>query len=197
MSATPAPTINTYISDMLALEQHIATPLESQISDGDVQAMPTAQRTIKEAFDIVQTHITKLEARLDAVGGHSGSPVKAAVSTALGGAAAAINAVRKTGVSKSLRDDYSALSLASAGYTMLHATALGLGDQATANLAKDHLADVATVIMRISSVLPVVVLAELQNEGVAVAPSVASAAEQDAEAAWKEGAARSRTSAAV
>jgi len=190
-----APTINTYISDMLALEQHIATPLEKQVNDSDVQAVPAALRAVREALDIVYRHIGKLEARLDAVGGHRGSPVKNAVSSAVGVAASAIDKVRKTEVSKDLRDDYTALSLSSAGYTMLHTTALGLGDEKTAALAKDHLADVAAIILKIGSVLPVVVLAELQQEGVAVQTTIAATAERAVEAAWKEGAARPTTSA--
>ncbi len=191
MSQATAPTINTYISDMLALEQHIATPLQGQVDDSDVQAQPIALRVIQEALDTVQRHISTLQTRLDAVGGHNGSPVKNAVSTAFGTAASAINKVRKTEVSKNLRDDYTALSLSSAGYTMLHTTALGLGDAQTAALAKEHLADVAAAIMKISRALPTVVLAELQQEGVNVTPDVAQTAERDAEAAWKEGGARS------
>jgi ferritin-like metal-binding protein YciE len=193
----PTPTINTYISDMLALEQHIATPLEQQLNDSDVQAQPTALRVVREALDIVQTHIGKLEARLDAVGGHSGAGVKSAVSTVMGAAASAVNKVRKTEVSKNLRDDYTALSLAAAGYTMLHTTAMGLSDDTTAALAKDHLTDVATVIMKINSILPTVVLTELQAEGAPVSPTVSAAAERDAEAAWKEAGARSHAGASA
>jgi ferritin-like metal-binding protein YciE len=193
MAQATAPTINTYISDMLALEQHIATPLENQVNDSDVQAQPAALRVIQEALTTVQHHISALETRLDAVGGHSGSPVKNAVSSAFGVAASAIDKVRKTEVSKNLRDDYTALSLSSAGYTMLHTTALGLGDAQTAALAKEHLADVATAIMKINSALPTVVLAELREEGVNVSVDAAQTAERDSEAAWKEGGARSAT----
>jgi ferritin-like metal-binding protein YciE len=192
MAQTTAPTINTYLSDMLALEQHIATPLQNQVNSA-IEAQPAALRVIREAFDIVQRHISTLEERLDAVGGHAGSPVKNAVSSVFGAAAAAIDKARKTEVSKSLRDDYSALSLSSAGYTMLHTTALGLGDDQTAALAKAHLADVATAIMKINGVLPTVVLVELRQEGVNVTPAVAQTAERDAEAAWIEGGERAAT----
>ncbi len=180
------PTINTYISDMLALEQHMQTPLQHQIDDSDVQQSPAAIRVIRETLATVDQHIAALEARLDAVGGHSGSPVKNAVSTVVGVAAGLIDKTRKTGVSKALRDDYTALSLSSAGYTMLHTTALGLGDHATATLAETHLTDVATQIMKISKTLPVVVLAELQEEGVEVEPSVASTANRNADQAWQQ-----------
>jgi ferritin-like metal-binding protein YciE len=191
MASTTTPTINTYISDMLALEQHVATPLENQMNDSAVAAIPVAQRAIREALDTVHRHIGKLEARLDAVGGHSGAGVKNAVSSAVGAAASAINNARKTEVSKNLRDDYTALCLTSAGYTMLHTTALGLGDTQTATLAQGHLADTAAAIMKISKSLPVAVLAELKDEGVNVDVTVAETAQRDAESAWKEGGARS------
>jgi ferritin-like metal-binding protein YciE len=186
MSTTSAPTINTYISDMLSLEQHIAGPLEQQVNDSDVQALPAAIRVVREALDVVHRHIGKLEARLDAVGGHGGAGVKNAVSTAVGAAASAVNKVRKTEVSKSLRDDYTALCLASAGYTMLHTTALGMGDEKTAALAQENLTEVAATIMKVNKALPVVVLSELRAEGVAVSTAVAAAAERDSEGAWSE-----------
>jgi ferritin-like metal-binding protein YciE len=192
-SSKNGPNITTYLSDMIALERHIQQPLKSQIGDSEVQKSSVALREINAALEIVTSHITALEARLDALGGHAGLPIKSGVATALGAAATAIGNVRKTEVSKDLRDDYSALCLASAGYTMLLTTALGLGDAATAALAKKHLADDATVIMRLSSALPVVVLAELTQEGVVVDTSVVGSAEEKLEAAWREGGQRAGT----
>ena len=190
MSKSMSPTINTYISDTLALERHILQPLESQSNDDAMQKSANVARAVSEALTMVRSHIGALEQRLDAVGGHAGSPVKGGVASVLGAAASAIDNVRKTEVSKSLRDDYTALCLTSAAYTMLHTTALGLGDTDTATLAQQHLADTATVVMRLSSVLPSAVLSELQEEGVSVDKSVASQAERDIENAWKEGGSR-------
>jgi ferritin-like metal-binding protein YciE len=191
MAPTTKPTINTYVSDMLALERHIAQPIKHQASDEAVTSSPKAARVVNEALTLTQNHIEALEQRLDALGGHSGSPVKSGVATALGAAAAAIGDVRKTEVSKYLRDDYSALALASAGYTMLHTTALALGDATTAALAKRHLADVATAVMRISATLPAVVLAELREEGVSIDTNVVAEADRGVDDAWREGASRS------
>lgn len=191
MASTTKPTINTYVSDMIALERHIAEPIKHQASDEAVLGSPKAARVVNEALSIMQNHIDALEQRLDALGGHAGSPFKSGVATALGSAAAAIGDVRKTEVSKYLRDDYSALSLASAGYTMLHTTALALGDSTTAALAKRHLADVATAIMRISATLPAVVLAELRDEGISIDTTVAAEADRGVDDAWREGASRS------
>ncbi len=190
MSAT-TPTINTYVSDMLALERHMLPPLQTQNDDNHVQADSRASRLLKEALATVKAHVAALDSRLTALGGHAGSPLKSGVSSALGAVASAIDKARKTEVSKDLRDDYAAMCLASASYTMLHATALGFGDQQTAQLAKQHLADYAALIMKVSATIPFVVLAELRDAGVAIDPSVAAEAEQATEQAWREGAARS------
>ena len=189
------PTINTYVSDMLALEQHLLKPFERQAADEAVAKSPRAAQVVNEAVETTNAHIAALEERLESIGGHAGSPVKSGVAAFAGYMAAAVENVRKTEVSKDLRDDFTALCLASASYTLLHATALGLGDVETADLAKRHLADEASLVMRVSEALPSVVLAELQDEGVEVTPNVAKRAEQEAEAAWSEGASRVRATA--
>jgi predicted transcriptional regulator len=176
---------------MIALERHLAGPFEHQAKDDAVAKSADASRVIQEAYRNVTSHIAALEARLNALGGHAGSGVKSGVAQATGAVAAAIGDARKTEVSKYLRDDYSALALASASYTLLHTTALALGDAATATLAQEHLADVATSVMRISKTLPITVLKELREEGVAVDPTVLGEAERDVQNAWKEGGARS------
>ncbi len=185
------PTINTYISDMIALEQHMLKPLRSQADNEAVLASRAAARIVREAANTRTAHIAALESRLETLGGHQGAGVKTGVASVVGGIAAAVDNARKTEVSKDLRDDYAALCLASASYTMLHAAALGLRDQTTAELAKRHLADDASLIMRMSAAIPVVVLSELRDAGAAVDTSVATEAEKNAEGAWREGAARS------
>ena len=188
MSDTP--TIKTYVSDMLALEQHTMQPIEHQVNDSAVQAVAPALRVLEEARSIVQRHVTGLTSLLETLGGHPGTPVKTGVATALGGIAAALGDARKTEVSKYLRDDYAALCLASAGYTMLHTTALAMNEPAAATLAKNSLADYASVIIKLSATLPLVTIADLQSEGAAVDASVIDDAQRATEEAWSLGAAR-------
>ncbi|GAC1307393.1 MAG: hypothetical protein NVS2B3_10830 [Vulcanimicrobiaceae bacterium] len=176
--------IATYLSDMLALERHIATPVESQLKSQDHQSYGEAIRIIGRIQQCTQSHIAALDAQTKAVGGHAGSPIKSAWSALLGGGAAAINQVRKTKVSKSLRDDYTALSLSAISYTMLHATALGLGDTSTAQLAKRHLDDYAAIIVEISKAMPTVVLQELRDDGENVSLSAAQISEQQTGESW-------------
>ena len=191
MASTTTPTLNTYVSDMIALERHIAQPLEHQNSDAAVAKNVDAARVIEEAFRNSTAHIDVLEKRLEAIGGHAGAAFKSGIATAVGTVAAAVGDARKTEVSKYLRDDYSALALASAAYTMLHTTALALGDTTTATIAQKNLTNVATSVMRISKTLPITVLKELREEGVTVDPTILGEAENDVRNAWKEGGARS------
>jgi len=176
--------VATYLSDMLALEQHISAPIESQLGSSDHREYADAARIIQTIKSVTTSHITALEAQLKAAGGSAAHPLKSAWAQVLGGGAAALNNVRKTKVSKSLRDDYTALGLAAISYTMLHATAAGLGDGSTAALAKRHLEDIAPIIVEISKTIPAVVLQELADDGEKVAITAAQLTEDATGEAW-------------
>jgi ferritin-like metal-binding protein YciE len=180
--------IQTYVSDMLALEQHIAQPLKRQLEMEDTTKYTGALTVISQIQSLTKTHITALEQCLEQLGGHAASPVKSAWSTLLGAGAAAIDSVRKTKVSKNLRDDYTALSLASISYTMLYATATGLGDATVGDLAKRHLGDYARCIMQVNQVIPDIVLQELRDDGESVQTGAAELIRQTTNDIWKSGA---------
>ncbi|GAC1613653.1 MAG: hypothetical protein NVS4B13_08560 [Candidatus Elarobacter sp.] len=177
--------IQTYVSDMLALERHIAQPLKRQLEMGDTSKFSGALSVITTIQSMTESHVTALEQCLEQLGGHAASPVKSAWSTLLGAGAAAIDSVRKTKVSKNLRDDYTALNLAAVSYTMLHATSVGLGDTTVADLAKRHLADYARIIMQINQVIPGVVLQELRDDGESVQTGAAELIKQQTNDIWK------------
>ena len=111
--------IQTYVSDMLALEQHIAQPLQRQLDIPDTAKYSAALAVISQIKTLTESHAIALEQCLEQLGGDEASPVKSAFSSLLGIGAAAIDSVRKTKISKNLRDDYTALSLATISYTML------------------------------------------------------------------------------
>ncbi|MBD5635681.1 MAG: hypothetical protein IAI49_14510, partial [Candidatus Eremiobacteraeota bacterium] len=163
---------------------HINAPIESQLNSKDHNQNPDAVRIIGTIKSVGETHIAALEAQLKAAGGSAGHGVKSAWSQLLGGGAAALNQVRKTKVSKSLRDDYTALALAAVSYQMLHATAAGLGDSATAALAKRHLDDITPIIVDISTAIPAIVLQELQDDGENVSVTAAQLTQQASSDAW-------------
>ena len=177
--------IPTYVSDMLALEHHIAQPLKRQLNMPEAAAYGDAANVIAAVHAANGTHITALEQCLAQLGGHEAAGIKSAWSTFLGASAAAIDTLRKTKISKSLRDDYTALNLATISYTMLHATAVGMNEPAVAELARTHLADYARLVMLIVQVIPGTVLQELRDDGEVVATGAAELIRQQTNAVWK------------
>lgn len=166
-ASTPASTdtLKTYISDQHALISHGLTAIRRQVDN-------LRNSNHKEAFNLVQdfqrtleTHLTMLDARLKGLGGSATSPVKDAVSALAGVAAGIINAIRPEEAAKSIRDDYTYLSLVSVSYLMLHTTSAGLGDRETATLAERGYQDCARMIMQIDRVIPNLVIEELRQDG--------------------------------
>jgi hypothetical protein len=102
----------------------------------------------------------------------------------LGKAAGVIDLVRTEGISKSLRDDYAAFSLAAISYSMLYTTALGLGNPQVASLAQRHLTDYAQAIERINEIMPGVVERELAKDGHQTRPGAVAATRQVVPNAW-------------
>lgn len=178
----------TYVSDMLALEEHIQKPFDTQLNDGDFAKYAEAKQIATRLSALAQKHVAALKEALDELGGHELAPVKDLVTNLEGFVAGAIDKMRKTKVSKSLRDDYTALSLCSASYTMLNATANAMGDATIAALAATHLRDYAQCVMEIGNALPGVTILELQETGLTVETGTIERSRQTAEDAWRSGA---------
>src|SRR5215216_7170774 len=158
-----ATTIADYVGDMVALESHIEEALDRQLTEtaDDAEAHAAVQRF----HDLVKQHRDTLTGLQEQVGTTAGNPIIEAGSTLLGKAAGVIDLVRTEGISKALRDDYAAFSLAAISYSMLHTTALGLGNPHVAALAERHLTDYAGAIERINEIMPGVVARELAKDG--------------------------------
>jgi hypothetical protein len=178
--------LQAYVSDLVALMKHIEVPIDRQLNIEDSANYADAIAIIRDIKRVTESQRAALEAQLATLGGDGASGIKSAWSSLLGVGAAALGSVRKTKVSKNLRDDYTALGLASISYTMLHATALGLGDVSTAALAQRNLEGITPLIVRISRVIPAVVLQELRDDGESVRISAAELSAQTTHAAWQQ-----------
>jgi ferritin-like metal-binding protein YciE len=156
-------TIADYVGDMLALESHIEEALDRQRAE--VEDSPTASAAVQRFHDMVKANRDALKAHQERVGSTGGNPIKEAGSAVLGKAAGVIDRMRTEGVSKALRDDYTAFNLAAIGYTMLNTTALALGDRATADLAERGLRGHAAAVQEINHLIADVVIWELEKDG--------------------------------
>lgn len=175
--------LNSYITDMLALEEHIATALKGQITD--LKDDPEFVREIQTISRKVEHHISDLKALVDRR--DAGGPadiVKKVGSTVAGLAAGAIDLLRTEGLPKNLRDDYTAFSLATISYVMLHTTALALNEREVSDLARQHFIDYAQVVTRLNAVVPAAVVRLLQREGLSATDAVLTEVNRTVEEGW-------------
>lgn len=177
-------TIADYVGDMVALESHIEEALDRQLDMS--KEHPQAGAAVQRFHDMVKANRDALKQYQEQVGSSGGNPIKAAGATVLGVAAGLIDKIRTEGVSKSLRDDYTAFNHAAIGYTMLQATALALGDRRTADLAERGLRGHASAIQEINHLIPDVVMWELQKDNHTLAnPQAAQESRQAVDQIWK------------
>jgi len=102
--------INSYLTDMLALEQHIEKAIRAQLQD--IKDDAEFVRELQPVHRKIEQHISDLKGlvdRRDATG--AGDLLKKAGSVVAGLAAGAIDLLRTEGLPKNLRDDYTAFSL--------------------------------------------------------------------------------------
>lgn len=188
MSRNATEAVNSYLTDMLALEKHIKNAIMGQIEDLD-EEYPDVVRHLRVVVGEIDNHIDNLEAlaerRVEAGQGLA-DMVKRAGSAVLGAGAAAVDFVRNEKLPKNLRDDYTATSLAAIGYVMLYTTAESLGDREVAELADRHLRAHARNVMLLHNVIPGAVIAFLQNDGLPARSEALNEVSRNLEAVWSD-----------
>lgn len=184
MTETATSTLTTYITDMHALINHGLQAIDRQaelLRRRNSQAEVLA--ALHEFQRVLRGHLTDLGARAGALGGKTTGPFKSLFTTITGAVAGLIGALRPEQAAKAIRDDYTFLSHVAIGYLMLHTTATGLGDAATASLAEQGYRDMARLVMHIDRMMPALVLQELRQDGLPVA-SISEQSTMMVQRAW-------------
>lgn len=153
-----------YVSDMLALEGHIAQALQRQVDQTKDQ--PDINRALTGYLATTKRHVEQLDQYMEKFGDKKGllDKAKQGVSSIFGVAAGAIDMVRSHPISKNLRDDYTVGSLAVIGYVMLRTTAIACGDTATATFAQKQMHETVSMLQWIARTIPEVVVRDLEEE---------------------------------
>lgn len=189
MPRTVNETIHSYVTDMLALENQISTALKGQVKDHR-KDHPKFAAILEEILGMAERHeqsLKSLEESHDAGARHEIADFfKRTATTVTGVGAAAIDMMRREKLPKDLRDDYTALSLGTIGYTMLFTTARALGDTSVATVAERHLRYYAGVVMRLSDIIPSTVVDVLRADGQAVDASVLTEINVAVGKAWQQ-----------
>ena len=183
MTRTKNEAINSYITDMLALEDHIEKAIRGQLAD--LKDYPEVVTELRQIHRQIEHHISDLRGLGDRRNaGGVVEAVKRAGSAVAGVAAGLIDLVRTEGLPKNLRDDYTAFSLATIGYVMLHTTALSLDDAEVAELAQQHFRDYAHATTRLHAIIPGAVVRFLQEAGLPARTEVVSQVLRTVEEGW-------------
>jgi hypothetical protein len=175
--------INSYVTDMLSLEEHIEKAIRGQLED--LEDYPEVTRDLKQVLRKVEQHVTDLKNLSDRRNARGAAEaVKRAGSAILGLGAAAVDLVRNEGLPKNLRDDYTAFSLATIGYVMLYTTALSLEEREVGELARQHFSDYALAVTTLHNVIPGAVLRFLREDGLPVREDVLPEISRTIEETW-------------
>jgi ferritin-like metal-binding protein YciE len=178
-------TISDWVGDIVALEGHVEEAMDHQLQIKSSNAQ--LEQTIQTFHDTVRASKQRAVAYQEQYGTTAGNPVIKTGAELLGKAAGLIDRIRKDTVAKALRDDYTAFNHVAIAYTMLHTTAMALGDSATEAFAEQGLRTYAGLVQEINHMLPLAVVEDLKaNDEV---PSVESAVIEGCRAAidsiWK------------
>ncbi|MDT0630607.1 hypothetical protein RQM47_13590 [Rubrivirga sp. S365] len=178
--------INNYVTDMHGVEKHILEAVERQLGEDTTSKYPEAVRVITSLKTTLQNHVRSLEQYNEKTNdGGVKEAVKEAVTSALGVAAGLYDQIRDTDqVSRMLRDDYTATSLAAISYHMLYTSALALKADELAQLALRNLKDLTPILVDISKAICVVVAAEMADQDKAIDASVGAQAVRATQEAW-------------
>jgi hypothetical protein len=176
--------INSYVTDMLSLEEHIEKALRGQVQD--LKDYPDVIGQLKQVHRTVEHHISDLKQLSEQRHARGGTDAIKRVGSALFGlGAAAVDLVRNESLPKNLRDDYTAFSLATIGYVMLKTTALALDDREVADLAQQHFSDYARAVTLLHNVVPGAVLRFLREDGLPVRDDVLPEISRSIEQVWR------------
>jgi F0F1-type ATP synthase membrane subunit b/b' len=185
MSTGKTKNLTTYTSDLHALERHFMNAVKRQ----KTSARATDKRAVEllnELDKMASSHVQKMEAELEQMGGEVKATIKSKIASFTGSVAGMIDSVRDDALSKMLRDDYAALSMITIGYTMLHTHALSNENQKLADISKSHLEDCTILITEISKVIPLVTAYEI-NSDTDRAEEIGAKALENTQRAWKPG----------
>lgn len=176
--------LRMYVNDTAAMAKHIEGAFDQQRQDSDVKSNAAVRELIERMHVTLAAQRKTMELLAEEAGSGMGAALKEAVTSVTGALAGLYGKVRKHPLSRILRDNYTALSLAAVAYEMLHTTALGLGQKLLADTAVRHVKELAPLIMAVTKIIPEIVLQELAADDPAIDTSVAGQAVENTLNAW-------------
>ena len=176
--------LKMYVNDVIALERQIAGAVRTQAEDDSTLKHPGFRNVLLEIAGHSEDRITLLKELSDAEGGSLGATVKEGITTVTGVLAGLYGKIRKHEVSRMVRDDIIAMDVAAISYSMLLTLGLAIGHRRCVELATLGLNACPSTVVRLTNLMPAIVIAELAEDAPLADPSAAEAAVIRIREAW-------------
>lgn len=178
-------TIRAYATDLISVYTHVHGATHRQLSEKSLGRVPGSREAIERAATFCERGHRELEEHVRQHGGiGAAGHVKEGMTTVSGFLAGVYGQIRTDTPSRMLRDDETALHFLMTCTTMLHTTALALGDTQLAALTRKLMHEVPPLILAIGEVIPHAVASDLAQEHPDVRANAADEACREANSAW-------------
>lgn len=180
--------LKQYLAEQIGLEEHLCKVIEEQISEiSETDFSETdfgyAKNLLVSTREVLEKHFIPLNELLDKL---EYNIVPPSLSNGIENKIQPNgSAQEKKRISTILRDNYSALNLITMSNTLLHTVALALDSQEVAEIALNHLKNLAPLVKQIGKILPETVARELNHESAIIDLTVAQLALNNIRLAWE------------
>jgi hypothetical protein len=174
------------LREQIALEEHLCKIIEQQISEITEPNFSDAKNLLQKAFKTLEAQFSPLNALLDKFEfGNTSDDLETALTNGIDLKNLLDPEQKNSLISRILRDDYSALNLITMSNTLLHTTALALESKDVAELALQHLKNLAPLVVKIGQMVPDVVARELKRQSPTIDLAIAKTALRNTQLAWQ------------
>lgn len=176
--------LKMYVNDVIALERQIADAVRIQSEDDSTSAHPEFRGVLLEIVGQSEDRISLLKELSDAEGGSLGATVKEGITAVTGVLTGLYEKIRKHEVSRMVRDDIVAMDVAAVSYSMLLTLGLAIGHRRCVELATLGLNACPPLVVRLTDLMPAIVVAELAADAPLADAGAAEAAATRIREAW-------------
>lgn len=159
--------IRAHVSDMIAAGRAMLAPITAQLRSPEVEKFPEARWLLERLARTLNAHIDELTEHLARLGGATAPQKYSAETLASDLMRTAARSLNAQSLARSLRNYYTALSLAHAGALMLETNARAHGYSSTAAMSTRHREELATILAGIRDLLPAAIKEEIGQVEVA------------------------------
>ena len=182
----PSELLKLYLSEQIALEEHLCSVIETQLSDISELDFADAKKLLQKTQTALERHYAPLNELLDKL---DSDALKARTKVVASNGEAMKSPLnfkeQRIKTSRMLRDDYSALNLITISNARLHTTALALNSLDIAATALKHLENLAPYVLKMEEMVPDVVTRELRSQSPEIDLAIAKQALDNTKGVWR------------